>query len=381
MRVWPYVPQHGLSESLEWLTDVIRCKAGEERVALRHLPRQTHMMECWLSPEEYGAAKLFARSKEDTFLLPLWQHLVDVPDLTLGDDFLPGTFDPRFFSGLALVWQSNSVWAVVETTAESGGLRLSAPLGRAYFRPCVLPLQEVFWAQAPDFTLSNNDVKRAEIRVQSVWGTQLTSSKVRPMYRGLQVLDDPNVLVSQIREEHWHEKDEVDSQSGLFTHFNAYAQASGKGTMSWNPIDRPELMEALEWVHTRQGKRWPFWYRSHNSDFGVRGPLEPHPTLSTKGRLTVALVPDLTEAVPFDIMIERKNGETRFARVESVEFISDQVRGLVLGTRFSTTWAQNDIGRVSFLLGVRFDSDRIEIKHRTGGSATISVPIVEVPNL
>lgn len=381
MRIWPYVPQHGISESFEWLTDVIRCKAGEERVALRHLPRQTHMMECWLTPEEYGAAKLFARSAEDTFFLPLWQHLVDVGTAFAGADTFPGQFDERFFNSKVLVWQSNSSWVVADATVEEGLLRLAEFLPRTLFNACVIPLQEVSWAQAPDFNLSNNDVKRAEIRVQSLNGVQLTSTMERPTYRGLPVLDDPNVLVSQVRESHWHEKDEVDSQSGLLAQFNAFSDPQTTSTMSWNPINPAELRQTMEWIHTRQGKRWPFWYRSHNADLAAKGPLQPHPTLATKGSLDVGGVEGLALAAPFDIMIERTLGEARFCRVESVEVVSSQVSRLVLDTRFSTTWTQAEIARVSFLVGVRFDSDRVEIKHRTGGSATVSVPIVEVPNL
>lgn len=380
MRVWPYSPQQGLRESFEWLTDVIRCVAGEDRVALRHLPRQSFNMTCWLSPQEYGAAKVFARSEESEFLIPAWPYLVDIPDRVLGDDFLPGVFDPRLFGRQVLLWQSNSVWQLVDVEHEPGGLRLATPLDRAFFHPCVLPVMPVTWAQAPDFTVSNNDVRPVNIMVTTVYGHQLAVAKSFPLYRGLHVLTDDNILLSQLKETHWHEKEEVDSQSGVVTVFNAFRDPQTSTTMSWHPLDKPELMNTLEWIHSRQGRRHPFWYRSHNMDLTPRGPYEQHSTAG-KGSLVVTLVDGLAEAAPFDIMIERRNGTSVFARVERVEFVSDQVRALVLSARPASPWPQAEIARVSFLVGVRFDADRVELNHKAGGAATVAVPIVEVPNL
>lgn len=382
MEVWPYIPQTGVTESLEWLTDVIRCKAGEDRVALRHLPRQTYQMKFQLAPGQYAQARVFARQTSQGFLMPMWPHYVNTGNLVWGALAITGQFDPRFFSGRIIVWedaQGYEIHTVKSVTSE--GLELETELGRHFFNAAVVPLQEVRWGQTPDFTIANNDWRVADIRVKAINAVELAPSEERPKYRGLDVLLDPNILVQQLREQHYREVDEIDNTTGIIAANEKFAAPETKTQMSWHPLTRAELYSTLEWIHSRRGRRHAFWYRSHNADLEALSTMEADAEVPGTSRLEVAPMEGLEAAAPFDICVTHVDGSRRFCRVQGTTPVSSTRTRLILSGSVGAPWPLADIAEINFLVGVRFDADRIEIRHTRGGAATVSVPVIEVPGL
>jgi hypothetical protein len=93
----------------------------------------------------------------------------------------------------------------------------------------------------------------------------------------------------------------------------------------------------------------------------------------------VSGVPAADQNVPFDLVVERANGDRRFYRCSATAVVSGNQTALRLSPATVATWTLPEIRRVSFLTAVRFDSDRVEINYTNGGAATVSMPIVEVP--
>lgn len=382
MELWPFIPQRGLTESLEWLTDVIRCKAGEDRVPLRHLPRQTYFFRCHLTPEEYGYAKVFARQNSQEFYFPMWQHCRNMTGLIWGATSIAGVFDQRFYTGPLLIWDNPTRWEIRTITVNTGSaLTLDSELTRTYLDPVIAPIQVVRWAQSPDFTVSNNDVKIAELLVKAIGAVELTPATVLPKHRGVDVLQSPNILVSDLREQHYREVDEIDNGAGIIAASEKYSTPETKSKMAWHPIDRQELIQALEWIHTRRGRYSPFWYKSHNRDLVPRSNLAANtdPLAPGTDLVEVTRVPGL--AAPCDVAITHTDGSERYYRVQGVVDVTLDKQALLLTGNAGTAWPLANIARISFLVGVRFDADRVEIRYGQGGAATIAVPITEVPGL
>lgn len=378
MELWPFIPQQGLTESLEWLTNIIRCKAGEERISLRHYPRQTYRFDCWLTPAEYGYAKVFCRENYQGFLFPMWQHYVNTGSLSWGQETIPGTFDSRIWVRDILVWDSANTWEIRTVSEVDGGLVLEAGLDRAYTDPVIIPLQEVSFAQNPEFELNNNDVRVARLRVKSIYGIEMEGTSPHPQHRGVDVLTDPNILQGSLSEQHYRDVEEIDANTGTIVINPIYAEAETESVMKWEAISRGELIDTLEWIHSRKGQRMPFWYRSHNDDLTPTSGVEEDPEDNTRERIRVSTLDGLS--APFDIVVKHPTEGEAYYRVE--EIISDGIdhQYLMLDRNDELGWASNDIS-LSFLIGVRFGSDRVEVSYRSGGAARIAIPIVEVPGL
>lgn len=382
MELWPFIPQRGMVESLEWLTDVIRCKAGEDRVALRHLPRQAYQVACQLSPDQYGRAKVFSRTQSQDFLFPMWQHYENVGTLAMGQEEIVGDFDTRFF-GLGqrlVVWESAERFQLVTVTVSTQGeLTVTPAIDAVYSDACLLPIQVCRWSQAPDYSVSKQDRVEAQLVLKAVGALELTPSYTYPQYRGKDVLLDDNILVEDLREGHFRSLDEVDNTTGIIVGTPLYSAPTTDSTMTWHPLTREERMRTLEWIHSRRGKRRAFWYRSHNSDLTPTTGVGPNMDDPGFDRLVVSGVPAASQNVPFDIIVERTNGDRRFYRCSATAVVSGSQTALRLSPAAETTWSASEIRRVSFLTCVRFDSDRVEIHYTNGGAATVAMPIIEVP--
>lgn len=383
MELWPFIPQRGITESLEWLTDVIRCKAGEDRIALRHLPRQSYQVSCYLDPEQYGRAKVFSRTQAQDFLFPMWQHYENVGNVVAGQDAIAGIFDARFFGvGQAVVvWESDRAYHTTTVAVwDAAGITLKEGPASTLQDACVLPLQAVRWSQSPDYTLSTQAVVNAQLVLKAVGALELRPNYTYPQYRGKDVLLDDNILVSDLTENHFRELDEVDNQTGIIVGSPLYSEAQTNSVMSWSPLDRVERLRMLEWVHSRRGKRRAFWYRSHNRDFEPTSGIAPNPDDPGFHLLMVnSPIAGMSANVPFDIVVERNTGELLFYRVLAASIVANSQTALRLSPVSGAAWTLPELRRVSIMTCVRFDSDRVEISYTDGGGATVSMPIIEVP--
>ena len=72
--LWPYKPSVGLTESIEWFTDVVKCRLSEERTQIRTYPRNT--MSCGFAltgDAQFSEAKYYAKTTEpDEVRIPWW---------------------------------------------------------------------------------------------------------------------------------------------------------------------------------------------------------------------------------------------------------------------------------------------------------------------
>lgn len=383
MELWPFIPQRGITESLEWLTDVIRCKAGEDRVALRHLPRQSYQVLCHLDPEQYGRAKVFSRTQAQDFLFPMWQHYENIGNIAPAQDTIAGAFDERFFGvgQRVVVWSNDRAFHTTEVEVfDAAELTLATAPAATLYDACIMPLQVVRWSQSPDYTLSTQAVIAAQLVIKAVGAVELQPSYSYPQYRGKDVLLDDNALISELTENHFRELDEVDNGTGIIAGTPVYSDARTASRISWSPLDRAERMRMLEWIHSRRGRRRAFWYRSHNKDFAPTSGVGPNQDDPGYDVLMVDTpVAGIGDNVPFDIVVERNTGELRFYRVQAASIVANSQTALRLSPRSGTTWILPEIRRISIMTCVRFDSDRVEVNYTSGGGATISMPIIEVP--
>jgi len=276
-----------------------------------------------------------------------------------------------------VVWDNSIQWEIAEVTSVSGELVLSGDLSKSYLRPVICPIQEVNFSQSSDFKLSNDDIRVGGFRFRSIRGTQLESDADYPQHRGIDVLTDPNILSGQLTEQHSRDVDEIDAGVGIIEVNPIYSQAETETIMKWETINKVELLSTLEWVHTRRGRKMPFWYMSHNSDLVPISALEQDPDNAAKSRIRISAINKLS--APFDIAIIHESLGEDYYRVESV--VEDGSGQYIYLDRDEGKPWDNSLISISLLVGVRFKSDRVEIKYGNGGAAKIAVPLIEVPGL
>jgi len=141
-------PQAELSETLEWLTDILTSKDGSlQRICLRQAPRQRFRLPLLIESDQEQArldAALFSWQKR-AWGLPIWPEMVIHTATITADDTVIAvdTTNADFRdAGLAVIWQSPTQAEVIQVeTVAADSLTLSSPVqgtftGRKLIMPC-----------------------------------------------------------------------------------------------------------------------------------------------------------------------------------------------------------------------------------------------------
>ncbi len=390
METWAYIPQRDFTESLEWMTDVMRGKGQEQRVALRVTPRSELAYDYVMTPLQFARARAQSLAYVGgEFNLPLWGDFARVGALAAGAT--SAALDTRFTGyvegGRAIVWQDEVHYEVV-TVAElaDDGLTFSPALQQDYSDALVMPVVTASFMQPLEVVRSRTDQVKGAARFEVVDTNVPPAIAPYPVYKGYEVVTDPNVLVSDLREVLQRELTTLDSDTGVVWRGPEFSYASPTSSMGWDTLDRQALWDLKRWLHTKRGKFQGFWLPSWNNDLQVISNISP-------GSVQIIVrAAGYVGAEPFDVMLLGRDGSTHYMQVDGGSAYggwglaygeaygsSSDLEVLDLHAAAGFTMAAADVLGVSILTFSRFDADRVEIKRRAAREASVSVPVRGIP--
>jgi len=375
--VWSFSPQNGFTETLEWKTDVFRAKAGEQRQALRKVPRQTLGHTYWMNPKQYAAARAVAYGwAQRTFGVPVWGEATRLGALTPGQTSL--SFDTQnadYRTGEALLlWQDYSTFEACEVgliTPTEITLRL--PTAGTYLDAFVMPLRYGRALNGLSTSRDESDIIKGEIEFEIAQGADLSASVSLPQYKGLDVLSDVMMKVGDYSEKIFRDVLVIDNVTGIPNSDPRFTTPTQMFTVSWDLTNRAELWRMRKWLHSRRGKQKSFWLPTKLSDFEVAQDI-------TAGSSSITIV-DMNYGLFYGVRyvaIKARTGATYYNKITGSSVNGDGTETLFLEDAISTTVMLSNVEYVCLLHRVRLDADRIEIEHAVN-QATISIPVIEVP--
>lgn len=377
MPLWPFIPQQGVVETLEWLTDINRCKSAEQRFAQRLVPRQGFQFRHILTPLQYSRMKSFSRFYgAQEFDLPLWWELTEIGALGIGEDEL--TFDTLYahfaVGGRIVVWESDDLWEVVEVaTLDGSGLTFTPPLTKNFASAVVAPVKAVRFGSPPDGKRGPHDYVNVGSSFISTEGEDLTDAGAYPTYLGHQVMTDRSFVLSGIDERFQREFELVDGETGIVHGDPLFTYPVEGSILSWDTLTRAGLWAVRQWLYSRRGKQKGFWLPTWNNDLQITANI-----VSASDEITIQPIGYPTQEGIRDIMIRSIAGVNTYKRVESgIAVGATEVLTLSAVAGVDLTPAQVEV--ISFLNFMRLDADRIEVKHRTASGASIAVAVMEAP--
>jgi hypothetical protein len=391
VETWAYIPQREFTEAVEWLTDVMRCKGQEQRVSLRVTPRTELVYDYVMTPLQFARARSQALTYEGgEFNLPLWGDFALVGTVAAGATSV--AVDTRYTNylegGKAIVWQDEVHYEVV-TVAEldDSGFTFAPALEQDYSGALVMPVVTASFLQALEVVRSRTDQVKGTARFEVVDTAVPPSISPYPTYRGYEVVTDPNVLVSDVREVLQRELTSLDSDTGVVWRGPEFSYASPTSVMSWDTLDRQALWDLKRWLHTKRGKWHGFWLPSWNNDLQITSNISPG---SVQLVVRAAGYAGLEE--PMDVLLLGRDGSSHYLQVTGGSAYggwglaygeaygsSSDLEVLDLSSAAGFTMASADILGCSILSFSRFDADRVEIKRRAARGASVSVPVREIP--
>lgn len=379
MNVWPFPPQRKLKETMEWMTEVIRCKSAEQRLCLRNVPRTSLEYDFQFLPQEIEAATVMARQwGADEFLIPLWHELSHVGTVSSSTTSIPvDTTLARyqagwyaFIMGVDGKYEVVTIDSVTPTTIEL----VSPGVVLGFTGAVVMPCYPARFKSAFSFRKYAAEYTSGAAEFIITENLGITASNPYSAFNGSYVVSDRPLLGRGSRETQTREFEAFSNVSGPLFYSKPYTYSVGSNSISWSFDSQAELYAFMQWMLGVKGKQQSFYLPRWTRDF-----VPSQNVVSTNTHITVYTNDLLTDSYTGPICLVKSNGDQVYLIVESWLFVgSGQYR-----MRLTTTVGENidlsDIEMITRMPKMRFNSDKVEFDHQGGKVVDVRMPTMEVP--
>ncbi len=376
---WSFPAAREITEVLEWRTDVLTSRAGEQRVALRPRPREIVTFRHRLDALGMARAAELARAGfAGEWLVPLW-HMALPPkaDLAQGaTEILIDTTVSDFLSGglAAIAVDGGEAAAVTITSVQPDRLILAEPLVLqqpsttvAGLRITVAPIRaglltsaiEVTRRRQSDGTVSASFLLR---------NAPDLAAPVLPTYLGRPVQTDPSVVRRPLSASLRRAVEYVDNGFGPVA-VEPMRDVFERGETIMLKAQGPTARHALRrWLWSLRGRQASFWLPTWGRELQLRAAMTSGSVL-----MRVAPVAPLAAYVGRPILLEMP-GALRF-RTITAAIAEGADHRLTLSSNLGEPVPLTT--KVHFLIAMRADADRVEIQHGAVASE-VTLPMVAV---
>jgi hypothetical protein len=374
-RLWPYLPLTPATEVLQWATDVLRSKSGEQRIALRQKPRREFNYSHFFRDTEANYARNLIRSAQagDGFYVPDWSMMSrNIGPISSGIGVtIPANLSSRFYNEKAIVWDSLQRYEIVDVEWDSTGLTVD--LDQNYTNPIIAP---VFEGNCPDgLSISRSGANQNVANIGFIITDDYNiASSNYPTYRGLDVMTDCPVIGSSLTDDTVWQATTFDNLVGDPEYLRRRSVPEYTFEMGWLLATQTETFELKQWLYSRYGRQKAFWLSTYANDIDV---------YSISGATVTIFNDVLSRPAEYHVEILGNDGVTYRRKVTNAVALAGKIDGrstaeLTLDSAVAATSAV----RCSYLTCARFDSDRIEIEHANRGGelySQVRVPCREIP--
>ena len=377
--LWPFPAAQEITEVLEWRTDVLTSRAGEQRIALRPRPREIVTFRHRLDALGMAQAAELARAGfAGDWQVPLW-HMALQPDADLAQgatEILIDTTVSDFRSGgqAAIAADGKEAAAVTIASVQADGLILAEPLVLQLPSPTVAARRITVAPIRAGVLTSAIEVTRRRQGDGTVTASFLLrnasdlTAPVLPTYLGRPVQTDPSILRRPLSTSLRRAVEYVDNGFGPVVVEHMRDMFERSETISLKAKGTTARHALLRWLWSLRGRQASFWLPSWGHELQLRAPMTSGSVL-----MRVAPIAKLDAYVGRRIMLEMP-GALRFRTITAA--IED-------GPNHRLTLSSNlgepvPLGtKVHFLTPMRADADRVEIQHGAVASE-VTLPVVEV---
>jgi hypothetical protein len=376
--VWPFIPQTQHSETMEWLTDIIASFNNEQRLALRSEPRQSFTYEFQMDERQFSRAKAICTQwAHRVYAIAVWSEATYVGALSAGATvvFLDTAYADYREDYIFMIWESDTKFEAIENLEVlADRINLKLPLENAYTNAYVAPLRFARTLQGMEFRRRSDAYAIARGTFLVTQNADLGASIGYDTYKSKDVIPDRTILVNDLREKISRHIDMFDNGSGPIEIEIKNNWVNNIQTITFDTITRAERWAARQWIHSRRGKQKGFWLPTWNTDLVSVVNVNAASTFLTCLPIGYPLYYGVK-----DIMIQRTNGVKLYNRILSASTDGSGNELLNLENPVGEDLTVADIEYICFMSHVRFNTDRIDVRHSYAGRATMSIPVIETP--
>ncbi|NEX45452.1 hypothetical protein [Pseudotabrizicola algicola] len=380
LPLWSFPAAQEITEVLEWRTDVLTSRAGEQRIGLRPRPREIVTFRHRLDALGMARAAELARAGfAGDWHVPLW-HMALQPNADLAQgatEILLDTGLSDFRSGelVAITVDGREAAAVSIASVLADRLILAEPLGLQLPSPAVAAPRITVAPIRAGVLTSAIEVTRRRQGDGTVTASFLLRdapdlvAPVLPTYLGRPVQTDPSLVRRPLSASLRRAVEYVDTGFGpvvVEPLGDVFERSETITLKAQGPFARHSLRR---WLWSLRGRQASFWLPTWGRELQLRAAMTSGSTL-----MRVAPVASLQAYVGRAILLEMPTA-LRF-RTITAAIAEGADHRLTLSSNLGEPVSLTT--RVHFLTAMRADADRVEIQHGAVASE-VTLPVVEVP--
>ena len=377
--VWLADPDwtNGVTETLEWKTDILQSYSGaEQRIARRLSPRRTFEFSILINGNERTRFEnRLAYVGGNSWYFPIFTDVTYLEkDVDLNATVLPcSTLGRDFVVGNKVLIKSEinntNQTALLEVAAVNDySITLVNPIKTRFNAgACIYPVRLAVLTDVPELTRYNDDLLSAQIRVRiSEHNAFSNDISYLPVYRHFPVLTTHPDWSESLKGRYERFLIELDNNSSIPTRLDTARLPFFVQEFRWFVTERSEQVELRKLFYYLSGCQKCVWVSSQANDFNVVMVDGRVIEVENVGFNEIGLMPGRK-----DIVINLCNDKVLYRRIEKVAAISDEIERLLLNDSISVN--AEDILSVSFLTLCRLDNDSVSWEHVTDADGLANI--------
>lgn len=369
MANWMFKPLSDFSQSLEWLTDVLRTKTTEQRIALRSYPRISFSFSHKLDRPNYQKANSILMT-DILCQIPDWSMRFNVT-VSSGTNVNINVGPNHIFSvgNSVVLWTNDNDYDIVTVTAVSGS---TITVDAVAVTGSYILMLVVEAYVSGGLTSSPDENQYASVSLEAfVNGTISYGTYTPNTYLSTPIFPFAAIIDGNLSERVTWPDESIDNDYGLVKRFKKHDKADSKISIQVL-IDDTNVLNVLRWLQLMIGKLNTFYFSSKHNDFTVT-----KSELSSSNSVTVFGTFQYLDISNLQITFADKTISTYAISNKSAGPLTNNVPTTVI--TFTSTLGKafnvNDDLKISKYYLLRHDTDRIELNHGAKDSNLISISI------
>lgn len=380
--IWPWRPQAGLTEALEWKTDVLVANDGsEQRAGLRVAPRQSFEASILLSDSAQIslAQALINYGQGLEWKWPCWHEATRLPSaLSAGaaSILLDTTTSDYRDDSQAVIWASADSYEVVDiSTVSDTGLTLAYPTESTWPAGTeIMPLRAAILsgsARRDDYPAGRMGWTVTMAVTDNI---ALSTSASVLQYLNQDVLDQPWLFPGEtVQRDLSRELDTLDPETGAWATYQRGEYPAQAVQQKWYLKNRAQSWAFRTWLHRRFGRAVPCWVPSWTADLHLTStPGVASTTIQTAD--THWRDYGVTNPAMQHVAIMGNDGSITCRQITGGASGGTGVEVLTLNGAVGTS----SIKRISFFGLHRLYADRVELDWQRVGVANVQASMITV---
>lgn len=400
ITLFPYDPEMGYIEELQWKTDILQSYSGiEQRISIRLAPRQklTYTPFMTDSVKDMSLRMLLFNWLPRVFGVPIWweqQPPTQAP--AIGDSFVmvnTANADYRVGGLVMIMAQDLSYFETIEIqtiTSTQLTFTTGAVLANNYTRGAkVMPVRTAYARTQTTNRVLITGAERVQLEFTTLDNINLADMSTWNTYQGLPILDDLNYVDGELSEGMARDGVTViDNQAGTIYQVAQSDRSRPTSRKTWWTGGFSQGQDAIwrirKLAHWMNGSQQSFWVPSQRNDMTVVAPINSGATIFTISYIGYTLFGLDADGNPM-----RPYGDVRFKLTDGTVILR-QIEGATVTGGGATetisvdspiagaTLAPSQIQRCEFLMLMRNADDKVVLTHDHPGRAMIEMNLVGV---